>query len=77
MIDFSGSSPNIGSPHSQGYATLGRPSSLPVSKTSYQRSSSNPDLAGSTPTSPDMEFSNFSGGFIIVGELVYDHSFPV
>ncbi|XP_059178065.1 dedicator of cytokinesis protein 7-like isoform X2 [Physella acuta] len=52
-----GSSPNIGSPHTQGYATLGRPSSLPVSKTNYQRSSSNPDLAGNTPTSPDMEFT--------------------
>ncbi|BFY99508.1 hypothetical protein BsWGS_02548 [Bradybaena similaris] len=56
-----GSSPNIGSPHTQGYATLGRPSSLPVSKANYQRSSSNPDLAGSTPTSPDLEFSTFTG----------------
>ncbi|XP_055884538.1 dedicator of cytokinesis protein 7-like isoform X6 [Biomphalaria glabrata] len=55
-----GSSPNISSPHSQGYATLGRPSSLPVSKANYQRSSSNPDLAGNTPTSPDMEFTTFA-----------------
>ncbi|GFN96684.1 dedicator of cytokinesis protein 7-like [Plakobranchus ocellatus] len=57
------SSPSLGSPIGQhGYATLGRPSSLPVSKANYQRSSSNPDLAGNTPTSPDLEFSTFMGG---------------
>ena len=55
------SSPNLGQSHGQGYATLGRPSSLPVSKANYHRSSSNPDLAGNTPTSPDFDFSAFSG----------------
>ncbi|XP_005089591.1 dedicator of cytokinesis protein 7 isoform X1 [Aplysia californica] len=60
-LHHQGSSPNLGSPHGQGYATLGRPSSLPVAKANYHRSSSNPDLAGSTPTSPDFEFSTFSG----------------
>ncbi|KAL5022031.1 hypothetical protein ScPMuIL_001186 [Solemya velum] len=45
--------PNLLSP--SGYNTLGRPSSLSVIKQSYQRSNSNPDLAGSTPTSPDAE----------------------
>ena len=44
----------LGSPTGQ-YATLGRPSSLPVSKQGYQRSSSDPDLPGSTPTTPDGE----------------------
>ncbi|XP_041359192.1 dedicator of cytokinesis protein 7-like isoform X2 [Gigantopelta aegis] len=51
--------------HSQGYATLGRPSSLPISKQAYQRSTSNPDLAGLTPTSPDAEVA----GFIIGRQL--------
>ncbi|RUS71322.1 hypothetical protein EGW08_020919, partial [Elysia chlorotica] len=46
----------------QRYATLGRPSSLPVCSANHQRSSSNPDLAGNTPTSPDYEFSAFTGG---------------
>ena len=48
--------------HSQGYATLGRPSSLPISKQTYQRSTSNPDLAGLTPTSPDAEVAGFVMG---------------
>ena len=44
-----------------GYNTLGRPSSLPVSGKGYQRSTSNPDLAGNTPTSPDDEVHGFFG----------------
>ncbi|XP_069126839.1 dedicator of cytokinesis protein 7-like isoform X2 [Argopecten irradians] len=52
--------PNLNS--SSGYNTLGRPSSLPVSKQPYQRSNSNPDLAGSTPTSPDNEVQGIVGG---------------
>lgn len=52
--------PQLGSP--TGYNTLGRPSSLPISKQSYQRSTSNPDLAGLTPTSPDAEVLAYIGG---------------
>ncbi|XP_070194616.1 dedicator of cytokinesis protein 7-like isoform X3 [Littorina saxatilis] len=52
--------PQLGSP--TGYNTLGRPSSLPLNKQSYQRSTSNPDLAGNTPTSPDAEVLAFIGG---------------
>ncbi|XP_048256489.1 dedicator of cytokinesis protein 7-like isoform X1 [Haliotis rufescens] len=55
----------LGSPtmHSQGgYNTLGRPSSLPITKQSYMRSTSNPDLAGQTPTSPDAEVFSFNAG---------------
>ncbi|XP_076463063.1 dedicator of cytokinesis protein 7-like isoform X1 [Babylonia areolata] len=51
--------PQLGSP--SGYNTLGRPSSLPLSKQSYQRSTSNPDLAGNTPTSPDAEVIAYMG----------------
>ena len=53
--------PQLGSP--SGYNTLGRPSSLPLSKQSYQRSTSNPDLAGNTPTSPDAEVLAYIGTF--------------
>ncbi|XP_061192678.1 dedicator of cytokinesis protein 7-like isoform X2 [Saccostrea echinata] len=45
-----------------GYNTLGRPSSLPVSNKSFQRSTSNPDLNALTPTSPDNEISAILGG---------------
>ncbi|XP_052826042.1 dedicator of cytokinesis protein 7 isoform X2 [Octopus bimaculoides] len=54
----------LGSPTGQ-YPTLGRPSSLPVNKPGYQRSSSDPDLSGSTPTTPDAEvihIMNFTKG---------------
>ncbi|KAK6180566.1 hypothetical protein SNE40_012697 [Patella caerulea] len=54
-----GSVPSL-SPTMSGYATLGRPSSLPVSKHSCMRSTSNPDLAGNTPTSPDAEVAGFN-----------------
>ncbi|XP_062614003.1 dedicator of cytokinesis protein 7-like [Saccostrea cucullata] len=50
--------PSLGS----GYNTLGRPSSLPVSNKSFQRSTSNPDLNALTPTSPDNEISAILGG---------------
>lgn len=49
--------------NASGYNTLGRPSSLPLSRQNYQRSTSNPDLAGSTPTSPDAEVGNFLGKY--------------
>ena len=49
----------LGSP--PGYNTLGRPSSLPISKANYQRSTSNPNLSGITPTSPDSEVLSFIG----------------
>ncbi|XP_060603802.1 dedicator of cytokinesis protein 7-like isoform X2 [Ruditapes philippinarum] len=42
---------------SSGYATLGRPSSLPINKQAYQRSTSNPDLT--TPTTPEAEMAGF------------------
>ncbi|XP_053393820.1 dedicator of cytokinesis protein 7-like isoform X3 [Mercenaria mercenaria] len=42
---------------SSGYATLGRPSSLPLNKQAYQRSTSNPDLT--TPTTPEAEMAGF------------------
>lgn len=50
--------------NASGYNTLGRPSSLPLSRQNYQRSTSNPDLAGSTPTSPDAEVGNFMGRYM-------------
>ncbi|ESP02458.1 hypothetical protein LOTGIDRAFT_199704 [Lottia gigantea] len=50
-----------GIPTMSGYATLGRPSSLPINKQSCLRSTSNPDLAGQTPTSPDAEVAGFIG----------------
>ncbi|XP_052102074.1 dedicator of cytokinesis protein 7-like [Mytilus californianus] len=50
--------------NASGYNTLGRPSSLPLSRQNYQRSTSNPDLAGSTPTSPDAEVGNFLGRYM-------------
>lgn len=40
-----------------GYNTMGRPSSLPVNKQNYQRSTSNPDLT--TPTTPEAEMAGF------------------
>ncbi|KAL3867584.1 hypothetical protein ACJMK2_040468 [Sinanodonta woodiana] len=43
-----------------GYNTMGRPSTLPINKQTYQRSSSNPDLAA-TPTTPDAEMGGFFG----------------
>ncbi|PVD22808.1 hypothetical protein C0Q70_16064 [Pomacea canaliculata] len=52
--------PQLGSP--SGYNTLGRPSSLQLAKQNYQRSTSNPDLAGNTPTSPDAEVISLMGG---------------
>merc|ERR1719483_535457 len=56
-LQHNASSPQLASP--SGYNTLGRPSSLPVSKAAYHRSSSNPDLAA-TPTSPEYELAAFS-----------------
>lgn len=56
---ISASVPQLNSPTS--YATLGRPSSLPLSKQNYQRSTSNPNLLGITPTSPDAEVMAFMG----------------
>ncbi|KAK3089282.1 hypothetical protein FSP39_002319 [Pinctada imbricata] len=50
-------------PSMSGYNTLGRPSSLPVTNKGYQRSTSNPDLAGNTPTSPDDEVHGIFGTF--------------
>ena len=44
-----------------GYATLGRPVSLPVSHQSHLRSSSDPDLPGSNPGSPDHEVASIIG----------------
>ena len=44
-----------------GYATLGRPVSLPVSKATHHRSSSDPDLPGSNPGSPDAEVASLLG----------------
>ena len=32
----------------------------------YQRSHSNPDLTGSTPTSPDAEVGNFIGKYLLL-----------
>lgn len=49
--------------NASGYNTLGRPASLPLSRQNYQRSTSNPDLAGSTPTSPDVEVGNLMGRY--------------
>ena len=60
--------PQLGSP--SGYNTLGRPSSLPLSKQNYQRSTSNPDLAGNTPTSPDAEVLAYIGTFMWTPHLV-------
>ena len=43
------------------YATLGRPVSLPVAKQSRHRSSSDPDLPGSPPVTPDCEVAGIMG----------------
>ncbi|XP_064604400.1 dedicator of cytokinesis protein 7-like isoform X2 [Liolophura sinensis] len=43
------------------YNTLGRPTSLPVGKQTYQRSTSDPDLTGSNPSSPDCEVASLIG----------------
>ncbi len=40
------------------YATLGRPTSLPITKQTHHRSSSDPDLPGSNPSSPDAEVAS-------------------
>ncbi|ELU18915.1 hypothetical protein CAPTEDRAFT_161690 [Capitella teleta] len=51
--------PSPGGPGS--YATLGRPSSLNVIKSSHQRSNSDPDLPNSNPGSPDPDNAALSG----------------
>ena len=43
------------------YHTLGRPNSLPVGVKGHYRSTSDPDLAGSTPNSPDNEVAGLTG----------------
>lgn len=45
------------------YNTLGRPTSLPVGKQTYQRSTSDPDLTGSNPSSPDCEVASLIGQY--------------
>ena len=44
-----------------GYSTLGRPVSLPVAHQPHHRSSSDPDLPGSNPGSPDAEVAALIG----------------
>ena len=44
-----------------GFATLGRPVSLPLGKQPHHRSSSDPDLPGSNPGSPDAEVAGLLG----------------
>lgn len=44
------------------YATLGRPSSLMISPTARHRSTSDPDLPGSAPVSPDAEVACLMSG---------------
>ena len=44
-----------------GFATLGRPVSLPLGKQPHHRSSSDPDLPGSNPGSPDAEVAGIIG----------------
>ena len=49
-------------PISSGYSTLGRrPNSLPVGRQPHHRSSSDPDLPGSNPGSPDGEVAQLTG----------------
>ena len=48
---------------SSNYATLGRPLSLPVSRQQRHLSSSDPDLATSSTTSPDSDMTTYSGQF--------------
>lgn len=50
-----------------GYATLGRPSSLPINQQNYQRSSSNPDLT--TPTTPEAEMAGFFSKLLFYTKL--------
>ena len=46
-----------------GFATLGRPVSLPLGKQPHHRSSSDPDLPGSNPGSPDAEVAGLLGTY--------------
>ena len=48
--------------HPGSYATLGRPTTLPMGKPSMHRSNSDPDLGGSNPNSPDAEVASLLGG---------------
>ena len=48
-----------------GFATLGRPVSLPLGKQPHHRSSSDPDLPGSNPGSPDAEVAGLLGMYTL------------